>query len=81
MDVSTSIRIYFTGIGEASGYRTYIWLKPGNTYMNVTHSVIDFYSANVESLLSGVRACGEKMNGVCEFFDPDRNSLVYDNTT
>ncbi|SYX83930.1 hypothetical protein [Paenibacillus alvei] len=47
-----------------------------NTYTNVTHSVIDFYSANVEEMLLGLRSRNAKMNGVSGFFDPDGNSLA-----
>ncbi|MGG4036506.1 VOC family protein [Paenibacillus cisolokensis] len=47
-----------------------------NTYTNVTHSVIDFYSANVEPMLSGLRSRGVQMNGVSGFFDPEGNSLA-----
>lgn len=47
-----------------------------NTYTNVTHSVIDFYSAHVEPMLAGLRGHKVKMNGVSGFFDPDGNSLA-----
>ena len=47
-----------------------------NTYTNVTHSVIDFYSANVEPIIAGLRNRGVKMNGSSGFFDPDGNSLA-----
>jgi catechol 2,3-dioxygenase-like lactoylglutathione lyase family enzyme/predicted DNA-binding protein YlxM (UPF0122 family) len=47
-----------------------------NTYTNVTHSVIDFYSTNVEPMLTGFLTRGEKMNGASGFFDPDGNSLA-----
>lgn len=42
-----------------------------NTYTNVTHSVIDFYSANVEPMLTGLRTRKVIMNGASGFFDPD----------
>ncbi|MDT8977769.1 VOC family protein [Paenibacillus sp. chi10] len=47
-----------------------------NTYTDVTHSVIDFYSANVEEMLIGLRSRIVMMNGVSGFFDPDGNSLA-----
>ncbi|WP_268625251.1 hypothetical protein [Paenibacillus alvei] len=47
-----------------------------NTYTDVTHSVIDFYSANVEEMLIGLRSRNVMMNGVSGFFDPDGNSLA-----
>ncbi|MFC5404325.1 sigma-70 family RNA polymerase sigma factor [Cohnella soli] len=47
-----------------------------NSYANVTHSVIDFYTANVEPMLTGLRTRKVKMNGASGFFDPDGNSLA-----
>lgn len=47
-----------------------------NTLTDVTHSVIDFYTANVEPMLTGLRARGVQMNGISGFFDPDGNSLA-----
>ncbi|MBW7475582.1 sigma-70 family RNA polymerase sigma factor [Paenibacillus oenotherae] len=47
-----------------------------NTYTKVTHSVVDFYSANVEPMLTGLRTRKVKMNGTSGFFDPDGNSLA-----
>jgi len=47
-----------------------------NTYTNVTHSVIDFYSANVSEMLLGLRNRDVVMNGASGFFDPDGNSLA-----
>jgi catechol 2,3-dioxygenase-like lactoylglutathione lyase family enzyme len=47
-----------------------------NTYTNVTHSVIDFYSANVTLLLTELQSRGVQMNGTGGFFDPDGNSLA-----
>ncbi|XID91504.1 sigma-70 family RNA polymerase sigma factor [Paenibacillaceae bacterium WGS1546] len=38
------------------------------------HSVIDFYSANVESMLEELRNRKVKMNGISGFFDSDGNS-------
>ncbi|QMV42030.1 sigma-70 family RNA polymerase sigma factor [Cohnella cholangitidis] len=47
-----------------------------NTYTNVTHSVIDFYSADVDTFLTGLRNRKIPMNGQSGFFDPDGNSLA-----
>lgn len=47
-----------------------------NTYTNVTHSVTDFYSANMEEMLLGLRNRDVVMNGACGFFDLGGNSLA-----
>lgn len=47
-----------------------------NTYTNTTHSVVDFYTENVERMLAKLHVCKVKMNGVSGFFDPDGNSLA-----
>ncbi|WP_159882049.1 sigma-70 family RNA polymerase sigma factor [Paenibacillus puerhi] len=47
-----------------------------NTHTKRTHSVIDFYSPDVELMLTGLRTRGVRMNGESGFFDPDGNSLA-----
>lgn len=75
--------LYLDG-GERLGVRNFYLVKTEddqrlafvNTHTGVTHSVIDFYSANVKSILADLHVRGVRMNGASGFFDPDGNSLA-----
>ncbi|MDB5053710.1 MAG: polymerase sigma factor [Bacilli bacterium] len=47
-----------------------------NSNTNITHSVIDFYSSNVNLMLTDLRVRKVQLNGTSGFFDPDGNSLA-----